>query len=100
VAGRGDERQCVDHRHLGLVAERDVLEADLSRSGAGSAAPPDRIGGLVAGVEQLEHPLGRSDAGLQHVRDRCELGERLGELPRVLDERLDVAERHRPRGDA
>ena len=49
------------------------------------------------GVEQLEDPLGRGDAGLQQVGHRGDLGQRLGELAGVLDERLHVAERQRAR---
>ena len=54
--------------------------------------------GLLLGVEQLEHALGRRDAGLHHVDHRRELRERLRELARVLDERLDVADRQLPDG--
>ena len=49
---------------------------------------------LLGRVEQLEHALGRRDPGLHHVDHRRELRERLGELARVLDERLDVTDRH------
>ena len=48
---------------------------------------------LLRRVEQLEHPLGRRDPGLHHVDHRRELGQRLGELAGVLDERLDAADR-------
>src|SRR5690606_36097880 len=44
------------------------------------------------GVEQLEHALGRCDAGLQQVRHRGQLRDWLAELTRVLDERLHVTE--------
>ncbi len=54
---------------------------------------------LLGRVEQLEDPLGRRDARLQHVEHRRQLGERLGELARVLDERLHVTERHGTRRD-
>ena len=65
------------------------------RLGCGGSA----IGCLLRGVEELEHALGRGQAGLQHVHLGRDLGDRHGELPRVLDERLDVAQRYRPRGD-
>jgi hypothetical protein len=51
-----------------------------------------RVRVLLVRVEQVEDPLGRRDAGLQQVGHRRDLGQRLGELPRVLDERLHVAE--------
>ena len=51
-----------------------------------------RVRRLLLRVEQLEHALGRRDARLQQVRHRAQLAERLRELPRVLDERLHVAE--------
>lgn len=50
---------------------------------------------LLGRVEHLEHPLGRGDSGLHEVGHGRDLGERLGELARVLDERLDVTEGHR-----
>ena len=58
------------------------------------------VGDLVVEVEELEDALGRRDAGLQHVDHRRELGERLGELARVLDEGLDVADAHLAGDDA
>ena len=79
----------------GVVAEGDVLELDPAARVGRAAAGVDRVGRLLVGVEQLEHPLGRGDPGLQQVGHRRDLGQRLGELPRVLDERLHVAEAHR-----
>ena len=79
----------------GVVAERDVLERDPARARLGPRRL-GRVGRLLLGVEQLEHPLGRGDAGLQQVRHARDLGQRLAELAGVLDERLHVAERHAP----
>ena len=56
-----------------------------------------RIRALLGSVEQLKDSLGRSNARLQHVGHRGELGERLRELTRVLNERLHIAKAHRPR---
>ena len=79
-----------------VVRERHVVELDSPRGSAhergGSAS-----GDLLVRVQQLEDPLGRGDARLQDVHHRRDLRERLRELARVLDERLDVAERHRAR---
>ena len=75
----------------GVVAERHVLER-APRPRPPTASGVGRLGRLLLGVEQLEDPLGRGDAGLQQVGHRRDLGQRLGELPGVLDERLHVAE--------
>ncbi|MPM47547.1 hypothetical protein SDC9_94258 [bioreactor metagenome] len=52
----------------------------------------------LVGVQHLEDALGRGDTGLQQIRHRSDLGDRLGEHPGVLDERLDAAQRHLPAG--
>ena len=57
-----------------------------------------RVGALLLGVEQIEDPLRRSHPGLKQVGHGRELGQGLGELSRVLDERLDVSQTHRPGG--
>ena len=69
-----------------------MLELDPALRARASASGVGGVGRLLVGVEQLEDPLGRGDARLQHVDHRRQLGERLGELARVLDERLDVAD--------
>ena len=56
------------------------------------------VGRLLLGVEQLEDPLGRGDAGLEDVDHRRQLGERHRELAGVLDEGLDVADGQLPAG--
>ncbi len=52
---------------------------------------PARSGRSSVLVEQGEDPLGRRHARLQQVDHRRDLRQRLGELARVLDERLHVA---------
>ena len=94
LAGLGDERQVLDQRVVRVVRERDVVELDPT-AGVGVVGRHGVVVGLLLGrVEQLEDPLGRGDARLEHVDHRRELGERLRELAGVLDERLHVAERH------
>ena len=68
-----------------------MVELDAAREARGRASGTGRPR-LLRRVEQLEDPLGRRDPGLHHVDHRGELRERLGELARVLDERLDVAD--------
>jgi hypothetical protein len=83
----------------GLVAEADVLEPDLAAD-LGERGGRRRVGDLLVDLEQLEHALGRRDGGLHDTRHLGELAEVLAELPRVLDERLDVAEQHGARRHA
>ena len=84
---------------LGVVGETHVVELDpATRVGV-----DERLGDvlrLFGEVEQLEHPLGGRDPGLQHVGHRRELRERLRELPGVLDERLHIAEAQVARCDS
>ncbi len=96
LAGLDRQRQVLDQRDVRAVAERDLLERH----------PPahlllaygrDRVRRLLVGVQQREDALGRGDAGLEQVRHAGDLGDRLGELAGVLDERLHVAQRQRPR---
>ena len=70
-----------------------AVPVGLRHEGAG------QLGRLLLGVEELEDPLGRGDPGLEQVGHRAELAQRLGELAGVLDERLDVTDRHRSRRD-
>ena len=80
-----------DERHLGLVAEADMLE--LHR--ALRLRDHDRIRrirNLLRFIEQFEDALRRGHRGLDDVRDIRELRDRHGELPRVLDERLHIAD--------
>ena len=91
LAGRDVEIEVVDERLVRLVAERDALEGDRA------AGPPedvglDRVGDLLALVDQLEDPLGRGRGGLDDVDDAGGLDDRERELPRVLDERDHVAQ--------
>ena len=45
------------------------------------------LGWLLRRIEELEHPLGRGQAGLQQVHLAGDLRDRHRELARVLDER-------------
>src|SRR5690625_2041650 len=80
-----------------LVAERGVVENDLAtnRRRRGQLG---RFRALFVGVEEFEDPLGRCDSGLHHVGHGGDLGQRLGELARVLDERLNFAQAERSAG--
>ena len=99
MAGLGDERQIIDQGLLQEVAEGDVLELDPPVP-FGRQKWVNRVGAFLRGVEELEDSLRRGDAGLEQVRHRGNLGQRLRELPRVLDEGLDVAEGHGAVGNA
>ena len=90
--GLGDERERLDERPVGVVGERDVAELDAAAHRRRVVAR-DRVGALLLGVEELDHPLERRDARLEDVHHRRQLRERHRELARVLDERLDVADR-------
>ena len=58
------------------------------------------VSGSCSGASSTrEHPLGGGDPALHQVRHRGHLGQRLGELARVLDERLHVAQAHGSGGD-
>ena len=93
LARLDDQVEVLDERDVGQVAERDVLELDPP--GDRAADPGERdVRRLLGLVEQLEHPLGRGDRGLDDVGDAGGLGDRHRELARVLDEGLDVAEAH------
>ena len=102
LAGRRLEGEVLDQGLVGLVAERDVVEPHTP----GGLGPPGRNGGgrrmvgrLLRCVQELEDPLGRGEARLEQVHLARDLGDRHGELARVLDERLHVAEGHGSRGD-
>ncbi len=107
-AGRTDDRdgltrchveiQVVDERGVGVVAERHVAQVDAAGD-VGQLLGSYLIGLLLGFVEQLEDALCRGDRRLHHVGDARGLRDRPRELARVLDERLDVAQRHRSRGD-
>ncbi len=93
------ERQIADERTLGRVGEGDVVEHDRAVA-VDRCGGVGRIGVLLVFVEQFEHALGRGGARLDHRGHAAELGEGLGELLRVLDEGLHVAEAQLPpRGD-
>ena len=70
----------------------DVLEDEAPTAGAGTGV--SWFGRLFVFVQQGKHPLGRRDAGLQHIRHGPQLCQGHGELPGVLDEGLDVAKLH------
>ena len=79
MSGFGGEGHLFDERRLRSVAEAHFGEFDLSR-GAWGQLLVHLVGFLLLGVEQLEGPLRRGDAGLEHVRDTGHLGDRLREL--------------------
>ena len=93
LARLGDERQVLDQR-VRRGRRRTTTWSNSTRPCGLGVGRAGRVGSaaLLVGVEQLEDPLGRGDARLQHVDHRRQLRERLGELARVLDERLDVAD--------
>ena len=53
-----------------------------------------RIGDLFGLIEEFEDTFGRCHGGLQEVCDAGRLHDRLSERSRVLDEGLNVAQRH------
>ena len=75
----------------GVIAEAHVIEGHVARDIARRGARHG-VCGLV-GLKELENALGCGRHLLQHVRDLRKLGDRLREVPDVLDERLDVADR-------
>ncbi len=89
----GHQRQVLDHRCAGPVAEVDVLG---TRPGPRGRRPGrqrhGRVRRLFLGVEQIENPLRAGHPGLQRVVHAGDLGQRLVELADVLDERLDAAQ--------
>jgi hypothetical protein len=72
-----------------------VLELDDARP-VGDGGRVLGIGLLLLFVEQLEDALGRGRSGLHDRSHAAQLAERLGELLRVLDEGLHVAEAQLP----
>ena len=91
LAGLRDEREVFDQRLVRLVAERDVLERDLAAHGG--RAPGGR------GVGRCSSASSNSNTRSAEATPDCSMlaidaswvsGWR--ELPRVLDERLHVAE--------
>ena len=85
LAGLHVEREIVDERRVGQVAERHVFERDVAARVLENDRR-DRVGLLLGLVEQLEDALGRGRRALQHVHDAGHLRDRHGELARVLDE--------------
>ncbi len=92
------QRQVVDERLVLLVAEVDVLELEPTME-VGRGDGLGRVGRLIVCVKEFEDPLGARHAGLQQVGHGTQLAERLLELSRVLDERLDVAQGQVAAGD-
>ena len=92
------EIEIVDEWLVGEVAERDILESNLGGR-RGQPRGLGRIGGLLDLIEQLEDTLGRGDGRLDDVQAASDLDDRERELPGVLDEGEDVAQRHLAGGD-
>ena len=88
------QRQVLDQRHIRRVPEADIVELHPAANLRGHRRL-GRVGILLVGVEQREDALRGGDAGLQQVGHAGYLGQRLAELPRVLDERLYAAQRQR-----
>jgi hypothetical protein len=80
LSGQDGQRQVVDQRLVRQVAEGHVLERDPPGDPRRQHRPGG-VGALLGGVEELEDPLGRGDAGLHEVRHARHLGEWLTELP-------------------
>ena len=88
----------LDQRLVRVVGERHVLELDPAVRVVEGGRLRRASGALLGGVEHVEDPLGRGHPGLEQVGHRGDLGQRLGELARVLDERLHVTQAHRAAG--
>ena len=99
LAGPNLEVEIADQRIVGLVAEVDVLQRD-GAAGVPKLHPAVHVGDLLFGVQKLEHTLGRGETRLEQVHLARDLHDRHRELARILDEGLDVAERHGSGGDA
>ena len=91
LAGADLQVEVLDQGDVGQVAEGDVLQAQLP-PGLGQRQRGGRIRLLLGLVEQFEHPLRRGHCRLQDVGHARHLGDGLGELTRVLDEGLHVAQ--------
>ena len=87
--------EVLDERLVGLVSEGDVLQDDAPLGGE-QGRSTGAVGCLLVGCQELEDPLGRGQTRLQQVHLAGDLHDRVGELARVLDEGLDVAQRHGP----
>ena len=70
LAGLDDQVEVVDERHVGHVAEGDVVEDDLAGGRARGRWGCGDVRDLLRLVEQLEDALGRGHRGLEHV-ERC-----------------------------
>ena len=94
LPGLDIKAQILDKRHILEVAEANVLEANpagrIDDSGRRLA-----VRRLLRNIENLEDPFDGRRARLQQVGHPGDLHDRHRELPRVLDERLHVAKRHR-----
>ena len=81
-----------------VMSGRSGVYENLTCSNSMTPSPSTGFGAsgesalLLFGIQQLEHPLGRCGARLDDRRHAAQLRQRLGELLRVLDERLHVAE--------
>ncbi len=92
VTGFRGQRQVLDQRPVRGVAKGDVLEGHPATQPL-RVRRGDRVRFLLAGVKKVEHPLRGGHPGLHQVRHAGDHGQRLAELPGVLDERLHVTDR-------
>jgi len=94
LARRDPEGDVVEHRVAGAVGEGDPVELELPRDSLGTLSV-GRRDHLRSPVEQLEDPLGGSHRLLQDVVLLRQVGERLVEALRVLQEGDQRADRDR-----
>jgi len=91
--------EVVDDDLAGIVAEVDVLEGDVAADGQVPVLVIDRnrirrVRAFLRFLEELEDALGGGRRRLHDVHDLGGLRDRLVEAAHILDEGLDVADRH------
>ena len=94
LAGLGLQRKILDQRFGRIVAELDMVEPHQALDVL-DVLGVLAFGHLLGFVQELEDAFGRSQGALQDRGHRAQLAQRLGELTRILGERLQVAQRHR-----
>ncbi len=97
LTGFDAERQVGDQGAIGRIREPHVLELDHSPAVDVRGASAES-GSCSSASRRGEHALGRGGARLHDRGHATQLRQRLGELLRVLDEGLHVAEADLPAG--